>query len=313
LLHLALALQWMGDAPKAEQALHAGLHVERSDELWMADYGSELRDQAQILALLQEYELAESEQTPRMFALADSLQMRTGLSTQERNALFMAARAQLRNSDTTWQAQLQADAQRIPLSANSSQLLLDDQQLREGLSLTTENETALYQRLELTGYPTQAPAAGGHVLSIERQYFDPKGAPLNLSELHSGDLVVVHLAVRATKTVADALLVDLLPAGLELENQNLAQSSASLSRASSALREWQEAMQNTDIVHQEYRDDRYVAALSIPAKQVKHLLYLARAVTPGRYVVPPAQVASMYRPEWQAHSASSATMQVKAR
>ncbi len=69
-------------------------------------------------------------------------------------------------------------------------------------------------------------------------------------------------------------------------------------------------MQNADIVHQEYRDDRYVAALAVPARQVKHLLYLARAVTPGRYVVPPAQVESMYRPEWQAYSAMPEWMQV---
>ena len=243
-----------------------------------------------------------------MFALADTLNTRRWLSTQERNALFMAARAQLRSADSSWQAQLEAGAQSIALTAQSSQLLLDEQQLAAGLRLSTEHDKELYQRLELSGYPNQAPAAGGHVLSIERQYFDPQGEPLNLSTLRSGDLVVVHLAVRATQAVPDALLVDLLPAGLELENQNLAQSSASLSNASSALRDWQEAMQNTDIAHQEYRDDRYVAALSIPAQQVKHLLYLARAVTPGRYVVPPAQVESMYRPEWQAISASTEMM-----
>ena len=31
-----------------------------------------------------------------------------------------------------------------------------------------------------------------------------------------------------------------------------------------------------------------------------HLLYLARAVTPGKYRVPPPTVESMYRPNWQA-------------
>ncbi len=313
LVHLALALQWMGDAPKAEQALHAGLNVQRSDELYMADYGSELRDQAQILALLQEYDLAESEQVKRMFALADSLNTRRWLSTQERNALFMAARAQLRTADSSWQAELQSAAQSISLSADHSLQLLDEQQLRAGLNLATSSSKDLYQRLQLSGYPSQAPAAGGRVLSIERQYLDTKGQLLNMNKLRSGDLVVVHLALRATEAVPDALLVDLLPAGLELENQNLAQSSASLTEASSALREWQEAMQNADIVHQEYRDDRYVAALAVPAHEVRHLLYLARAVTPGRYVVPPAQVESMYRPEWQAYSDTPEVLQVKAR
>lgn len=313
LVHLALALQWMGDKPKADQALHAGLNVQRSDDLYMADFGSDLRDQAQILALLQEHDLALSEQAERMFSLASQLNMRQGLSTQERNALFMAARAQLGSQDTTWQAHLQAGTQNMALSAQNSQLLLNTQQLQAGLSLSTPSDSNLYQRLELSGYPAQAPAAGGEVLSIERQYFNPQGEPLSLSHLRSGDLVLVHLAVRATQTVPDALLVDLLPAGLELENQNLAQSSASLSNASTALRDWQEAMLNADIVHQEYRDDRYVAALSIPAEQTMHLLYLARAVTPGRYVVPPAQVESMYRPDWHALSHSDGLMQIKSR
>ena len=313
LVHLALALQWMGDKPKAEQALSAGLTVQRSDDLYMADYGSELRDQAQILALLQEYDLAASEQPQRIFALADQLNMHRGLSTQERNALFMAARAQLADATQGWQAQLQTGEQSIALSANQAQLLLTAEQLQAGLSLSTEHQQDLYQRLELSGYPVQAPSADGHVLSIERQYFNPQGEPLQLDQLNSGELVLVHLAVRATHAVPDALVVDLLPAGLELENQNLAHSSASLSNASPALRDWQEAMLNADIAHQEYRDDRYVAALSIPAEQTRHLLYLARVVTPGRYIVPPAQVASMYRPDWQAISSNGEVMQVTPR
>ena len=217
------------------------------------------------------------------------------------------------NDDSTWQAQVQGLEQNIALSRQNSQLLLDAAQLRTGISLSTENDSDLYQRLELSGYPAKAPAAGGHVLSIERQYFNPQGEALSLHDLRSGDLVLVHLAVRASQRVPDALLVDLLPAGLELENQNLANSSANLSNASTELRDWQEAMQNTDIVHQEYRDDRYVAALSIPANEVKHILYLARAVTPGHYMVPPAQVESMYRPAWHALSASEKPMRIRAR
>ena len=120
LVHLALALQWMGDAPKAEQALHAGLNVQRSDEVYMADFGSELRDQAQILALMQEYNLASSEQVARMFKLADRLQQHTALSTQERNALFMAARAQLGQDDSAWQAQLQTGLEQIAVTAATS-------------------------------------------------------------------------------------------------------------------------------------------------------------------------------------------------
>jgi uncharacterized protein YfaS (alpha-2-macroglobulin family) len=109
------------------------------------------------------------------------------------------------------------------------------------------------------------------------------GQPLDLHNLRSGDLVLVHLALKARDRVPDALVVDLLPAGLELENQNLAQSAASLDNASSAVKQWRESMQNASVVHQEYRDDRYVAALKLDSYGTTHLLYLARAVTPGTY------------------------------
>ena len=61
-----------------------------------------------------------------------------------------------------------------------------------------------------------------------------------------------------------------------------------------------ESMQNASVQHQEYRDDRYVAAVKLDGYGTTHLLYLARAVTPGTYRVPPPQVESMYRPAWNA-------------
>ncbi|MNQ52757.1 hypothetical protein D3C85_667840 [compost metagenome] len=139
------------------------------------------------------------------------------------------------------------------------------------------------------------------------------GQPLDLKAINSGDLVLVHLALTAKQRVPDALVVDLLPAGLELENQNLAQSAASLENASSQVKEWRESMQNANVLHQEYRDDRYVAALKLEPYGATHLLYLARAVTPGTYKVPPPQVESMYRPNWQAVGAAAGEMVVRGR
>ncbi len=47
--------------------------------------------------------------------------------------------------------------------------------------------------------------------------------------------MLVKLEVTAKRNVPDALVVDLLPAGLELENQNLANSSASLQENGDAV------------------------------------------------------------------------------
>ncbi|MBO4966450.1 MAG: alpha-2-macroglobulin family protein, partial [Pseudomonas sp.] len=57
LVQLAIALQKMGDQPRADQALVAGLAAKRKADQWLGDYGSPLRDQALILALLEENNL----------------------------------------------------------------------------------------------------------------------------------------------------------------------------------------------------------------------------------------------------------------
>ena len=118
--------------------------------------------------------------------------------------------------------------------------------------------------------------------------------------MRSGDLVLVKLDVTASQNVPDALVVDMLPAGLELENQNLANSSANLQDNGSAVQEWLNQMQQADIQHMEFRDDRFVAAVAVNANQPVTLVYLARAVMPGTYHVPPSQVESMYVPGWRA-------------
>ncbi len=71
------------------------------------------------------------------------------------------------------------------------------------------------------------PLPANNVLQIERHILGTDGKSKSLDSLRSGDLVLVWLQVKASNSVPDALVVDLLPAGLELENQNLANGSAS--------------------------------------------------------------------------------------
>ncbi len=313
LVQLAVALKQMGDQPRADDALAAGLMRARNADDWLADYGSPLRDQALILALLEEHDLAASAREERLFALADELAANQYLSTQERNSLYLAGRGLLAKPERDWTAVLSTAGAASELSSAQPALRLEGAGLVAPLTLHNTGSEPLYQQLTLSGYPLAAPPAGGENLSIRREYLGMDGQPLNLAALESGELVLVHIAVEAKQRVPDALVVDLLPAGLELENQNLAQSAASLADASSAVKEWQQSMQNANLKHQEFRDDRYVAALDVSSYGTTHLLYLARAVTPGHYRVPPPHVESMYRPNWQALGETPQALVVKGR
>ncbi|MQU51197.1 alpha-2-macroglobulin, partial [Pseudomonas sp. FSL A6-1183] len=313
LVQLAIALQKMGDQPRADQALVAGLAAKRKADQWLGDYGSPLRDQALILALLEENNLMSGQREQRLFDLSDQLAASQWLSTQERNSLFLAGRDLLGKPEASWSAQLTSGDQTRELNNARSGLKLDGPLLASPLSLRNAGSAPIYQQLTISGYPQHAPAAGGENMSIRRDYLGMNGEPLDLKALKSGDLVLVHLAVTAKQQVPDALVVDLLPAGLELENQNLGQSAASLENASTQVKQWRESMQNASVQHQEYRDDRYVAAVKLDGYGITHLLYLARAVTPGTYRVPPPQVESMYRPNWQAVGDAVGEMVIKGR
>ena len=60
-----------------------------------------------------------------------------------------------------------------------------------------------------------------------------------------------------------------------------------------------QVMNNSNILHQEYRDDRFVAAIKINRYRTVDLFYMVRVVSPGQYRVPQPLVEDMYRPEWR--------------
>jgi uncharacterized protein YfaS (alpha-2-macroglobulin family) len=311
LVQLSIALEKMGDKPRADQALLAGLAAGRKANDWLADYGSPLRDQALILSLLEENKLASDKVEERLFALSDQVAASRYLSTQERNSLFLAGRDLLGKPEGKWAATLSSGSNTRELSNDQPGVKLDSSVLASPLTVQNTGGDTLYQQMTISGYPSQPPAAGGENLAIRREYLGMDGAALNLNALKSGELVLVHLEVKAKERVPDALVVDLLPAGLEIENQNLAQSAASLDDASASVKQWRESMENAGVKHQEFRGDRYVAAIDLQGFNTVHLLYLARAVTPGTYRVPPPQVESMYRPNWQALGETPAQLVVK--
>ncbi len=301
LVQLGVALKLMGDAPRSKAALDLGLKTERPhNDVWIGDYGSDLRDDALKLSLLQEYNLQADTQSSLLNALSDEAYGKRWLSTQESNALFLAGR-NLVNQPGNWQAQTTLQGQFMGGDKAQSVTLNADQ--LGALQVTNTAQTPLWLRLDSQGYPDVAPQPSSNVLHIERHYLNSKGESISLSNLKSGELVLVWLEVSASKTVPDALVVDLLPAGLELENQNLANASASLSSAGEAS-DLINRMQQMDIQHMEFRDDRFVAALPVNEGVNATLVYMARAVTPGTYKVPAPQVESMYVPQWRSTGAT---------
>ncbi|MGO1239429.1 MAG: alpha-2-macroglobulin family protein, partial [Hafnia alvei] len=312
LIQLGIALKLMGDTPRSEEVLKQGLALQRSaTNYWLEDYGSPVRDDAMILALMEEFNLEPKTQEQRLLSLSDRLTTTEYLSTQEQNAVFMAGKGFIGQPESEWKGVI-SSAKGVDLAYGEQAQVksYDESWLSNGLVINNQGESTLYPRFDVVGYPNSAPQPMSNILNIKRDFLGLDGKPVDLAQLKSGQLILVHLDVWASEHVPDALVVDLLPAGVELENQNLNDASASLDDAATEVTSLLDASRQTTLKHQEFRDDRYVAAVDIQSGQHTTLLYLARAVTPGKYQLPAPQVESMYIPQWRAVGETPATVSI---
>jgi len=170
--------------------------------------------------------------------------------------------------------------------------------LAAGVRYALQSEGEVYAVVDVAGIPRSRPAPSSGKLRINRSYYKMDGSLWKGGSLREGQSLIAELQIESGDNVPDALVVDLLPAGLEIENLNLVPSE-----------QWKDVKvdgvsldarsEEASVVHEEFRDDRYVAALKLSDGNAK-LFYLVRAVTPGSYVVPSPQVEDMYRPELRA-------------
>jgi len=125
--------------------------------------------------------------------------------------------------------------------------------------------------------------------------------------IKSGARVRVRLTMVAQARRYHVALVDNLPAGLEILNPGLAVTEAiptDVKPATSVL-----TLNSRSIgggwwwwrqywfEHQNFRDERAEAFCSLLWEGVYNYSYVARATTPGQFVVPPAKAEEMYHPE----------------
>jgi len=149
----------------------------------------------------------------------------------------------------------------------------------------------------MNGNPIAAPVAptgAQNRINLAREYLRADGTPLAGTPLKVGDTVLVHLSASSASVIGSALVVDRIPAGLEIENTNLVKEAGSVGLKVGDI-DVADAMNSSQIEHVEFRDDRFAAAVKLGWGKLD-LFYRARVVTPGQFVVPPLYAEDMYRP-----------------
>lgn len=311
LVHFAIAFKLMGDNERAQKALAEAFAWNKERPWYVGDYGSELRDLALMVALTHDYGMSKPEYDARLvdWARNASAHVRqrqqqdknyrwswSYLSTQEQAAIARVAAAFDAKSKAPLAASMIVAGKRETAPDSrvwSRELSAAD--LDAGVSVQPTGPAPIFATLDVAGIPNSAPAPDDSQIDVRRSYFTTDGKPWNGTQLKEGDTLIVELDIEARMDIPDALVTDLLPGGLEVENLNLggAQQWAGVVIDGINLDQHDAAAQ---VLHEEYRDDRYAAALNLSRGDAAHVFYLVRAVTPGTYTVPPPLVEDMYRP-----------------
>lgn len=316
ILHLALAFQLQGDENTAKELFNKVDKTIRPDDAYFGDYGSNIRDDAQMIRLFLRHNLHAQRIKSLSTNLAESLKGKSYLSTQERNSIFIAGLMLEQEFGEPWMVEVGLKEALETLKGKGTWAKhYAGEKLANGLSTTNKGDKDLLVSVDFQGYSSSAPKPEiSDYFNVKREYYHPDtGKPLDISELKVGDLVLVflHVVVKEERT-PDMLVVEMIPAGLELENQNLDTAikidNKGIKVGGKPLSYWQN---HSALIHQEYRDDRYVAAINADANMKFPLVYLARAVTPGVYQVPPTLIEDMYRPQRRVLGNIFAPMRIK--
>ena len=301
LLQLGIALKLAGDDTRARAAIDAALQTSGKRPRYLGDYGSDFRDEALLLALLYEHDLADADTGSRVLTLARRLRLpensRYWFSTQERLAIFRLGRAVLDEQRDGLQGRFVIAGTPHALSGRA---LVSREvgiaELRQGVQLELEGDGPFWLSQDIVGHPMTAPEASESGIRIRRAWYRTDGSLFTGDTLTEGESLIAMLTVEANENIPDALVVDLLPGGVEIENLALGGNEAfgelMLDGVKLSEREY-----GTELRYEEYRDDRYVAALKLWSGSTARLFYLVRAVSPGQFVVPPPSAEDMYRPQ----------------
>ncbi len=219
-----------------------------------------------------------------VFALLDVMKAKGALTTQSTYQISWAGTRQTRTfKPLDWTEDLQwvkQGAQVTPAAYNAQ--------------ITKQSKMTDFASLSVVYTSAQAQASPKGVLNVTREYFvraaqgnTQKLRPLaNLEEVKVGDEVEVQLTLTADSAFEYVLVSDPKPAGFESETLTSGWT-------------W-----NPVPMYQEIRDAETNFFINrLPAGKVV-LHYVLRPTVPGDFHAKPAQVQSLYAPEYGAHSAA---------
>jgi uncharacterized protein YfaS (alpha-2-macroglobulin family) len=137
-------------------------------------------------------------------------------------------------------------------------------------------------------------------LIVRRRYLDENGGEITYDRFRQGDMIIAEITVLApAEALSNVAIIDLLPAGFEIENPRL--------QSRKGIRWIGETAYKP--MYMDIRDDRLIMYGDFRHGRKEVFYYGLRVVTQGEFILPPVRAEAMYAP-MKASVASSGRIKV---
>ncbi|HTO39449.1 MAG TPA: hypothetical protein VL026_00625, partial [Rhizomicrobium sp.] len=266
-----------------------------------ADYGSLVRDLSGTIALAMQS--GQTTLIPALVKKSSGLNMRLNDTTTQEKGWILRAAYELSKQRSPLNITL--NGTRVAEQAGAVRLSPTPGDLAKGLTLTNASDASVWRVTSVQGTPATALPAQASGLTLSKTIWTMSGQPADLANLKQNDRVIVEISGHMANNHEHRMgVIDLLPAGLEIE----------MPLSGDDAKPYPFLGTLTATTMRAVRDDRFLAAFSIGwptyytfREKVDQpdfrIAYIARAVTPGRFVLPAATVEDMYAPAIRARTA----------
>ena len=292
LAFIAGAFALYGDAASAKLWFDKAIAAQEEPVKDRTFYQSWISDTAILVAVMAETTQNHPQLMNLAAQLADMVSKNRYLSTFEKGWLIRASSA-LGTLAKPFKVSVGGKAQD---GSKAVTVNLTPEQIQANIAVKNDGDSPIAYTLNVEGEPLDPSKFQNKGFSIAREVYTLNGQPVDMSQVKSGDLLVVVLKGELLEdNTHEVLVLDLLPSGFEIEKVKFDETYMKNNFV------WLTNL--TELSRVEKRDDRYMAAFRMDGKGKFVMTYFVRALNPGVYKYPSASVESMYRPEYTARNA----------
>ena len=158
---------------------------------------------------------------------------------------------------------------------------------KNGTTIVNRSSEMLIVETGIRGIPRRTPPTGG-TLTLSREYLNEKGEAV--TSVRHGEKVRVRIRFESPAELENIVIADLLPTGLEIEDERLA-SRAAIMPGTAEVKYGELRPKRL-----EKRDDRFLF-FGDTGRGKGEIVYQTRAVIRGSFAIPPVHAEAMYQPD----------------